>query len=469
MSCRTMRGWLVAVAAMAATSAGCLVGPNYKRPPTDTPPAFRGQPEAPAAAGATALGDRSWSDVFPDPALQSLIRTALQGNNDLRIAAVRILAAQAQLGITHADELPTVTAGVDVLGERPSVALGFPSVNIGAIETQGSVAWELDFWGRYRRATEAARAELVGTEWGRRAVVTTLISQTANAYFGLRALDLELDLSRRTLDTRRESLRLTQAREQGGAASLVDVRQAEQLVYGAAGEIVTLEREIAQQENFISVLVGNNPGPIARGLALTDEPHAADVPAGLPSDLLERRPDIQQAEQQIVAANAQIGVARAAYFPDIPLTGSGGFESTALAALFTGTNAIWSAALSATVPVFTAGRTRSQVALAEAGRDAAVITYQQALREAFLEVSNALVGYQKIREFREQQALLLTAAVDARRLADVRYQGGATSYLEVLDADTRQFDAELGLAEAQLGELSALVELYRALGGGWQK
>jgi outer membrane protein, multidrug efflux system len=357
---------------------------------------------------------------------------------------------------------------VDVLGERPSAALGFPPRNIGAVAIQGSAAWELDFWGKFRRATESARAQLLAAEWGRRAVLTTLVSQVSSAYFSLRALDLELDISRRTLASRQESLELARVREQGGATSLLDVRQAEQLVYGATGEIATLERQIAQQENFISVLLGSNPDAIARGRALTEQPHQADVPAGLPSALIERRPDIQRAEQTLVAANAQIGVARAAYFPQISLTGSGGFESTALAALFTGTNAIWTAAAAATQPIFTAGRTRSQVALAEARRQEAVVEYQQTIRQAFREVSDALVGYRKLREFREQQTLLFNAAQDARRLAQIRYEGGVTSYLEVLDADTRLFDAELGLAQAELSELTALVEIYRALGGGWQ-
>jgi multidrug efflux system outer membrane protein len=343
-----------------------------------------------------------------------------------------------------------------------------PSTNVVAFQTQAAVAWELDFWGKFRRATEAARAQLVASEWGRRAVVTTLVSQVANAYFGLRALDLEAEISRRTLASRQESLRLTQVRERGGVTSLIDVRQAEQLVYGAAGEIAALEREIAQQENFLSVLLGQNPGPIDRGLDLTDEPQPPAVPAGLPSTLLTRRPDIQQSEQQLVAANAQIGVARAAYFPSIPLTASGGFESTALSALFAGSNAVWTAAVGATVPVFTAGRTRSQVALAQARYDEAVVSYQQTIRQAFREVADSLVGYSKTREFLQQQALLRDSAQDARRLAQIRYEGGAASYLEVLDAETRLFVAELGLTEAQLGELSALVEIYRALGGGWQ-
>ena len=452
----------------AAVAPGCMVGPNFTQPNVDVPPTFRTADNSTLAAYPSVATER-WTQAFTDTTLQSLIRTALAQNTDVRVAALRIVEAQAQLGITRSDQFPSVSAGVNVLGERPSAALGFPSRNIVAFSAQGNVSWELDFWGKYRRATEAARAQLVASEWGRRAVMTTLVSQVATAYFGLRALDFELEISRQTLSTRQESLRLTQVREQGGVTSLIDVRQAEQLVYGATTEIAALEREIAQQENFISVLLGRNPGPIDRGLSLVDEPRPADVPAGLPSTLLTERPDIQQSEQQLVAANAQIGIARAAFFPTIPLTGAGGFESTALSALFAGTNAIWTAAVGATAPVFTAGRTRSQVELARARYDEAVLSYQQTVRQAFREVSDALVGYAKLRESRAQQALLVTSAQDARRLADIRYQGGATSYLEVLDADTRLFDAQLGLAQAQLGELSGYVEIYRALGGGWQQ
>lgn len=453
---------------MCVVLSGCTVGPNYRRPAVDVPPAFRGEAKSAPSPDPASLATESWRQVFTDTTLQALIRTALEQNADIHVAAGRILEAQAQLGITRADQFPAVNAGVDVLGERPSVALGFPSTNVLAFQAQASVSWELDFWGRFRRATEGARAQLLASEWGRRAVVTTLVSQVANAYFGLRALDLELDIARRTLTSREESLRLTQVRERGGATSLVDVRQAEQLVYGARSEIATLEREIAQQENFIDVLLGQNPGPVARGLPIDEEPHAPDVPAGLPSALLVQRPDIQQSEFQLVAANAQIGVARAAYFPDIALTGSGGFESTALTSLFAGSNVIWNAAVGATQPLFTAGRTRSQVAVAKARYDEAVVSYQQTVRQAFREVADALVGYAKIRESRTQQVLLVASAQDARRLADIRYQGGATSYLEVLDADTRLFDAQLTLAQTQLGELSAFVEIYRALGGGWQ-
>jgi multidrug efflux system outer membrane protein len=463
-----------AVLLTSVLTTGCTVGPNYKRPPTDVPDAFRGETAPGPSGGRSSPGspgsfaDSNWSSVFQDDVLQDLIRTALEHNEDIQIAAARILEAQAQLGVTRADQFPTASAGLDVLGERPSVALGFPAKNIGAIELQGSAAWEIDFWGRFRRGTEAARAQLLASEWGRRAVATTLVSQVASAYYGLRTLDLELDISRRTLTSRQESLRLTELRERGGVTSLIDVRQAEQLVYGASGEIATLERQIEQQENFLSALLGSNPGPIARGRAITEQAQLGDVPAGLPSALIERRADVQQAEQELVAANAQIGVAKSAYFPEIGLTGSGGFESTALLALFTGANAVWTAAASATQPIFTAGRIRSQVAIARARREEAVLAYQRTIRQAFREVADGLVGYRQLREFRAQQTLLFVAAQDARRLAEIRYQGGATSYLEVLDADTRLFEAELGLAQSQLGVSSSFVEIYRALGGGWR-
>ena len=455
----------VASLAIAIAASGCVVGPDYKRPPVVQPDVYRGGDEAQASPAS--IADEKWWDIFADEALQTLIRAALEHNDDVRLAAARILEAEAQLGITRADQFPSVSGGAGVIGQRTSAALGFTPHNVGAFQIQASAAWELDFWGKFRRATESARAQLLATEWARRAVLATLVSQVSSAYFELRALDLELDISRRTLASRQESLQLAQVRERGGVTSLLDVRQAEQLVYSATGEIATLEREIAQQENFLSFLTGANPGPIVRGRPLADQPHEPAVPAGLPSALIERRPDIQRAEQEIVAANAQIGVARAAYFPQIALTGSGGFESAALMSLFTVTNAIWAATATATQPIFTAGRTKSQVALAEARTEEATVAYQQTIRQAFREVSDALIGYRKLREFREQQTLLFGAAQDARRLAQVRYEGGVTSYLEVLDADTRLFDAELGLAQAELGERSGFVEIYRALGGGW--
>jgi len=271
------------------------------------------------------------------------------------------------------------------------------------------------------------------------------------------------------LTARRESLRLTSVLSNHGNTSELDVRQAEQLVYTASEEIPDLERRIQQEENFISTLLGNNPGPITRGLRLTEQPHSPEVPAGIPSELLERRPDIRQSEQFLIAANAQIGVARAAYYPQIALTGSGGFQSDALSRLFAGTAGLWSFAGSLTQPIFTAGRIRSGVRLAEAQQQEAVLAYQQSIQQSFRDVSDALIAYRKNREFREQQELLTGSAEGAARLSNIRYTGGVTSYLEVLTNETNYFTAELNLAQAQANELLALVQLYQALGGGWQQ
>ena len=463
-----LKGIRFVVLALASAVGACTtVGPNYKRPVVTTPDVFRGAPSS-TASDAQSIAETKWATLFEDEALRDLITNALQQNFDVRIAATRILQAQAQLGITRSNQYPTVDAQASVQGQRSSVTSSNHEAKTGGVIQLGaSVAWELDFWGKYRRATEAARAQLLGSEWGRRAVVSSLVGEVAGGYFTLRALDRELAIATRTLETRQESLRLAQVREQGGATSLVDVRQAEQLVYGATAQIVDLKRLIEQQENFLSVLLGRNPGPIARGRELTEQPHAPVLPAGLPSALLERRPDVQQAEQGIVSANAQVGVAKAAYFPQISLTGAGGLASTALSTLFSGPAGAWTAAASVVQPVFTAGRTRSQVALADARRQEAELAYQQTIHQAFREVSDALVGYQRSREFREAQEQLVRAAQDARRLADLRYQGGITSYLEVLDSDTRLFSAEIDLVRAQLSELGAFVEIYRALGGGW--
>jgi outer membrane protein, multidrug efflux system len=407
--------------------------------------------------------------VFQDKELQDLIHAALQQNYDVRIAATRILEAQAQVGITRADQLPTISGGAEALNQRSARAKFFPAYETSSNQVDLSLAWELDFWGKYRRATESARANLLTTEWAREAVISTLVSDVAAAYFQLRELDLELEISRRTLASRRDSLQLTQTLASGGATSMLDVRQAEQLVFTAAETIPDLERRIEQQENFISTLLGNNPGPIARGTKLTEQPHAPEIPAGLPSSLLERRPDIRQAEAQLIAANAQIGVAKAAYFPQINLTASGGYQSSALTSLFTGPAGLWSFGGSLVQPIFTGGRIRSNVKFTEARQQEAELVYQESIQQAFRGVSDALVEYRKDREFREQQEQLAFSAEDAARLSETRYRGGATSYLEVLTNETNYFDAELGLAQARLNELLGLVRIYRNLGGGWQE
>jgi outer membrane protein, multidrug efflux system len=446
------------------------VGPRYQRPPVEVPAVYRG--EAMEATRAVSLGEAEWWEVFRDDELQTLIVRALQANYDLRIAAARILQAQAQLTITRADQFPTVSAGATAGRERlprtRSGSIVIPPSEEDVFQVDALLSWELDFWGRFRRATEAARANLLATEWGQRAVLISVVSTVASTYFQLRELDLELEIARRTLTSREESLRLTRIQEEGGVVSLLDVRQAEQLVYTAAATITDVERRIEQQENIISVLLGQNPGPIPRGLPLTDQPQPPEVPPGLPSALLERRPDIRQVEEALIAANAQIGVAKAAYFPAISLTGGGGFQSAALSNLFTGPAGFWSVAGALVQPIFTAGRIRGGVRLAEGQAEELVHGYRQTIQQAFQEVSSALVGYRKAREFRERQALLAAAAQDAARLSDIRYRGGVTSYLEVLTNETNFFSAELGLAQARLSELLALVQLYLALGGGWQ-
>lgn len=462
--------WSAAIVAalVGAAAAGCAtVGPDYSRPATPVPDAHRG---AAVAADAPSVADQAWSTLYVDEPLRELIASALQENYDLRIAASRIVQAQAQFGITRANQFPTVDAQAIGQGQRTSLSSSDgEALTVGVAQLGLSASWEPDFWGRFRRANESARAQILASEWGQRAVRTSLVAQVAAGYFALRAFDLDLEIAQRSLATREESLRLTQVRESGGATSLVDVRQAEQLVHGARARIVDLQRQIEQQENYLSVLAGRLPGSIARGRPLTEQPHAPELPTGLPATLLERRPDIQQAEQGIVAANAEIGVARANYFPRIALTGSGGVASAALSALFTGPAAAWTAAASVTQPIVTAGRTRNQVALATARRDQATLVYQQTVQQALRETADALVGYRRARELRETQEQLVAAAQDARRLADIRYRGGASSYLEVLDSDTRLFEAENDLVQARYAELASFVEIYRALGGGWQQ
>lgn len=459
------RYWLVALALLLLP--GCEVGPNYKRPPVAVPGGYRGL--APEASGtAPSLGDEKWWAVFQDEQLQKLIRQALADNYDVRIAAARVLEAQAALGITRADQFPTIAGSASGSNQRYPKTTITPPFEASPAEVNLSLFWELDFWGKFRRATEAARATLLATEWGKQAVMTSVISNVATAYFQLLEFDMEMEISRRTLDARKESLRLVEIRTRGGTTSLMDVRQSEELVYTAAAAIPDLERRIEQQENFISILLGQNPGPITRGKPLLATAISPTVPAGLPSDLLERRPDLQSAEQQLVAANARIGVAKAAYFPQITLTAVGGYQSSALTDLFTGPAGLWNFGAQLAQPIFTGGRIRSGVRLSEAQQKEALLIYQQSIQQAFREVSDSLIAYRKNQEFREQQALVTTAAADATRLSRVRYSGGVTSYLEVLDSDTRYFDAQLALAQAQLNERLALVQLYNALGGGWQ-
>jgi multidrug efflux system outer membrane protein len=331
----------------------------------------------------------------------------------------------------------------------------------------GSVAWNLDFWGYYRRQTEAERANLRATEWAKQTTFSTLIENVATAYYQLRTLDAELAITRDTLAARKQSLDLTTKLEEGGANSLADVRQAEELYYTAQAQIPDLERQIEQQENNLRLLLGQNPGPIERGQPIADAPHPVNVPVGLPSDLLERRPDVRRAEQLLVQANANIGVARAQYFPQLSLSGEGGTSSSQLNGLVNAANVYYYAAGSLSQPIFDAGKIRNNYRLAVAKHKELLDTYQQTIAGALRDVSNALVAYSREREYREQQEKQTAAAADAVRLARIRFNSGSTSYLEVLTTDANLYTSQLTLQTAQQQEALALVQLYNALGGGW--
>jgi outer membrane protein, multidrug efflux system len=454
---------------------GCTVGPNYGRPAVAIPSDFRASAPLPPAQAAS-LADLKWFEVFKDKELQGLIRTALEKNYDLRDAVARIDVARAGLGITRSGQFPNVGAAGNIeinrLSRDGATALS-PAVlptqnrNFGTV-TLALLSFEVDIWGRLRRATEAARATLLGAEENRKGVVTTLVGDVATAYLTLRELDDVLDISGRTLRTREESLELTRSRQQGGVATLLDLRQAEQLVDTAAQVIPAIEQAIGQTENQIRLLLGESPGQVPRGRSLVDQGLAPEVPAGLPSELLQRRPDIRAAEQDLVAANAEIGVAKAAYFPQLSLSGFLGGQSTQLASLFSGPHGVWNLTPQLTQPIFTAGRIKSNVKLAEAERTRALVQYERVIQTAFTEVSNSLIAHQKVRESREKQEALVGTLRDRLRLAYVRYRGGVDTQLNALDADRDLFQAELVLAQIRLEESLTVVQLYKSLGGGWQ-
>ena len=449
--------------------AGCAVGPNYKRPTVNSPTDYRAA--APTQSDSVAsLGNEKWWEVYQDPVLAKLIHTALRQNYDARIAATRVLEAQAQLGITRADQFPSASVGAGVFSQQNAkVSSLFPAYQVNAGQLNLSVIWNLDFWGKYRRQTEAARAQMLASKWGQQAVISSLVANVATAYFQLRALDSEFEIAKRTLGSRQQSLQLTRLLKTHGSASDLDLSQSEQLLYTASETIPDLERQIQQQENLLSILLGENPRSIPRGRPLTEQPAPDNVPAGLPSELLERRPDVREAEANMMAANAQIGVAKAAFFPSISLTGTGGLESNALNSFLSAPSQTWNAGLSITQPVFEGGRLRSGLRLSRAQYQEAVLIYQQTVQNALEQVSNALIATQKDRGFREQQEMLTRAAQRTDELSEVLYKNGGASYLQVLTSETNYFSAELNLVQAQLNERLALVQLYQSLGGGWQQ
>ena len=445
---------------------GCKLGPNYKRPGLDVPGQYRGTaPNLPQQPAGGPFGDMEWPAVYQDPALQALLKEALTNNYDIRIAATRILQAQASLGITRANQFPTVTGAGSIQNEQaPPLFIGSPWIDTLGLQMN----YIVDFWGQYRRATEAARANLLASQYARNVVQITLISEIATAYFALRQFDAQLEFSKETVIADNEILRLNTINFKGGEYAITDVYQAQLLVQQSEAEVITLKQSIEQTENQISILVGRNPGPIARGISLTDQPHLPDVPAGLPSALLERRPDVRQAEEALVAANANVGVAKAAFFPQISLTGSFGASSTALTSFLQGPATFWSVGGQLAQPIFEGGRIRSGYRLAWAQRDQAELQYKQTVQQAFGDVSNGLVGYHQSRQFRmkiEEQTATYKATA---HLANVRFTGGYASFLEVLVTQQQYFTSELQLAQAWSSELQNYVQLYQALGGGWK-
>ena len=460
---------MLAACALALTA--CAVGPNYKRPQVPLPAQYRG---APTASPTASLANTKWFDLFQDDTLKQLVTTALQHNFDLGIASERVLEAREQFHITRANEFPNLSAQAEFSGIRQSSIGSFtfipPGTPLVASYTQAGAAlsWEIDLWGRLRRLTESARAQYLATEEARNGVTVSLISDVMTNYFALRERDLELQIARQTRDIAQDSLRLVNLRHDRGAATGLDVHQAEQFLYTATAQIASAERDAEQTSDALSLLLGRAPGEIERGKAIDQYALPAEPPPGLPSTLLERRPDIRQAEDTLIAANAQIGAAKALYFPQISLTGFLGGQSRQLTNLFTAPARFWTIAPASVFTIFDAGQIRSQVRLSEAQKREMLISYQRSIYNALKEVSDALVGYDRTRQQRTQEELLVKALEESTRLSKLRYEGGLDSYLQVLDAERNLFQGQLALAQLRLLELDSFVQLYRALGGGWQ-
>jgi len=459
---------LITVAVASGQLAGCMVGPNYHRPAAQTPTAFRDLSEkSQVSAQAASYADVPWWQVFQDPQLQELIRTALKQNYDLQIATERINQARAQVAVTRSSLFPQLQANSNFAGGRE----GHFQTKYNFLILTADAAFQLDFFGKLRRATEAARAELLATQDARQTVILTLVSDVASDYFALLELDLQLQITRETVKTQEDSVKLTTLRVEHGVATKLDVLQAQQTLDTANAQIPDLERQIAQEENAISILLGNYPQSVSRGRPLVGQTLPPDVPPGLPSALLERRPDIREAEQVLVAANAEIGVAKAQFFPQISLTGSAGGafgRSSAFSSLMSSQLGIWSYGANVSQPVFTGGALKGNLKSAQSQYQQALLAYRQTIQRAFGDVSDALIGYQQLHEVRVRQEDTVADLQESVRLSNLRYSGGTTTYLEVLDGQRALFAAELTLAQARGNEYQSLVQLYRSLGGGWQ-
>ena len=479
-----MRPLLVVV--FAGLAGACAIGPSYHRPDAGVPDAWR-PPSATAdslrpfydslrasaesaAARPTVSPDSvanlDWFDLFQDPELRRLVETALQQNRDIRVALASIDEFRAQYGATRGALLPRLD--LNGQGGTQKIVIGsLGTSRFDVLRATADLQWEIDFWGRLRRATEAARADLLAREESERAVVLSLVSDVATAYLELRELDLDLEISKRTLASNEETLRLARRRFDQGLISELDVRQFESEVASPAARVADFERQIAQKENQLSVLVGRSPGAIPRGRPLTETLAPLVIPAGLPASLIERRPDVRQAEQELHAAMARIGVAEGALMPTITLTGQYGTQSQDFSNLFKSSTEIYQLFGGISVPIFTGGQVGKQVDVARARAEQARYGYEQTVLLALAEVNDALVGVRASRDVTAAQERQAAALRSAYHLADRRYENGISSYLEVLDAQRNLFAAELALAQAERQQLAAAVQLYKALGGGW--
>jgi multidrug efflux system outer membrane protein len=471
MSQRFMKKLQPLISSILASSliGGCMVGPNYHKPAAQTPATYRDLSENPQVPAQTAsYADLPWWQVFQDTQLQELIRIALKQNYDLQLATERINQARAQLTVTRSNLFPQVQGNGNFAGGKE----GNFQTKFNFLNLTADAAFQLDLFGKLRRATEAARAELLATEDARQTVILTLVSDVASDYFTLLQLDLQLQITHETIATQEDSVKLTNLRLQHGVATKLDVLQAQQTLDTANATIPDLERQIAQEENAISILLGNYPQAVPRGRPLVEQWLPPEVPPGLPSSLLERRPDIRQAEQVMVAANAEIGVAKAQFFPQISLTGSGGGafgRSSAFSSMMSSQLGIWSYGAQVSQPIFTGGALTGNLRAAKSQHEQALISYRQTIQQAFGDVSDALIGYQKLHQVRVRQEETVADLQESVRLSILRYKGGTTTYLEVLDGQRSLFSAELVLAQARGTEYQSLVQLYRSLGGGWQQ
>jgi multidrug efflux system outer membrane protein len=462
-------GRLLTVIIGSAMLVGCVVGPKYHRPAVQTPNSFRDLADSPQLqAQVASYADLPWWQVFQDPKLQELIRTALKQNYDLQLATERISAARAQLAITRSSLFPQVSGNANFNGGKENLQQS----RYNFLTLTADAAFQLDFFGKLRRASEAARAQMLATEDARQVVALTLVSDVAADYFTLLQLDLELAITRETVNTQTDSVKLTQLRLDHGVATKLDVLQAQQVLDTANARIPDLERQIAQEEDALSIVLGNYPQNIARGIPLVEQPLPPEVPAGLPSSIIERRPDIREAEQILVAANADIGVAKAQFFPQISLTGAGGGSfgrDSAFPSVFSTQLGIWSYGAQVSQPIFTGGALKGNLHLAESQQREALIGYRQTIQRAFGDVSDALIGYEKLHQVRTRQQDSVADLQETVRISTLRYKGGTTTYLEVLDGQRSLYGAELTLAAARGDEYRSLVQLYKALGGGWQQ